>query len=370
MPGLRIHHVVPSLTVGGIDTMIRNLAPLQVRAGHQVSVHATLAVGPSAVELKRQHVPVSQVRGPHPLHSLIKLARLFRQQQPHVVHCHNYPSTVVAAPAARLAGVPCVICTWHRSEREWPPGRERRFWFAARFCHRVVAVSRFAAAVLAGSPWASPAKICVIHNGVARPAAAERGPAADHPSGLLKLISVARLDPIKDFPTLLRAMASALPYFPGLRLWILGDGAEKTRLENLIAELNLSQTVELLGYRQDVGNWLARSDVFVLSSVRESLPFALLEALALGVPAVVTDAGGMPEVARCCGAGVVVPPARPDALAAAILDLARDPSRRHSLAERAIACYSRHFTPERMAAQYEELYVGILQSKHHPDFRG
>lgn len=366
MPGLRIHHVVPSLTVGGIDTMIRNLAPLQVRAGHQVSVYATLAVGPSAVELKRRHVPVSQVRGSHPLHSLIKLARLFRQQRPHVVHCHNYPSTVVAAPAARLAGVPCVICTWHRSERE---RRERRFWLAARFCHRVVAVSTFAARLLADSPWASPEKISVILNGAPPPVGLERNPAVQHPPGLVRLISVARLDPVKDFPTLVRAMACALRYCPGLRLWILGDGPEKTRLETLIAELNLSQTVELLGHRQDVGKWLARADLFVLSSVRESLPFALLEALALGVPAVVTDAGGMPEVARCCGAGVVVPPARPDALAAAILDLATDPPRRQSLAERAITCYSRHFTLERMAAQYEELYLGILQSKQVPSLR-
>ncbi|MGC8791760.1 MAG: glycosyltransferase [Bryobacteraceae bacterium] len=362
MRTLSIHHVITGLTVGGAETLLCWLAGHQAAAGHRVAAHAVAGLGRAAQELTARGIPVHSHASSAPLRSLVQLFRLFRKSRPDVVHCHNVGPTLLAAPAARLARVPCVISTRHGGSLS-PAATERKFWLAARLCDHVVAVSRSAAQRLASAPWACPSKLTVILNGAAAPSIPPGVLHAPGDPNAFRLVTVARLDPIKDFANLLRAVALAAPALPGLSLWIVGDGPERPRLEKLITELGLRNRVELLGERSDVGPWLARSHVFVLSSLSEGVPIALLEAMAVGLPAIVTEVGGMPEVIRCCGSGRLVPPSRPDAFAQAILELARDAERRLSLGQAARNCHARHFTLERMAGDYFRLYCQTLGRK-------
>ena len=113
--------------------------------------------------------------------------------------------------------------------------------------------------------------------------------------------------------------------------------------------------MKLLGVSDNVGHWLNRADVFVLSSVSEGLPIPLLEAMSAGIPAIVTDAGGMPEVVNASGGGLVVPQSQPDALAKAIVSW-HGRERLPAMGKAAQEHYLRHFTLERMAEQYMEVY--------------
>ena len=359
MACLVIHHVLDTLKVGGAEVLVSSLTRLQRAAGHTVVVHCLDAAGPLADPLQSAGIPVLLHHAPRPSWTFASLLRAIRRARPDVVHCHNIAATVMGAPAARLSGVPCLVSTRHGSATR-NPRFERKFWLAARLCDCVIAVSRAAAARLAVAPWSRPDKLTVILNGADFPASAAspREPAIT--ARPFTLISVGRLHRVKDFPTLLRAIAIAARALPDLRLWILGDGPERSRLESLIAELRIQSHAQLFGTRQDVGRWLAQADLFVLASVSEGLPLALLEALAAGLPAVVTEAGGMPEVVQCCGSGVVVPPSQPEALAHAIVELARSPDLLQSLSARARQCYLRHFTLERMASDYSALYLHIL----------
>jgi len=149
----------------------------------------------------------------------------------------------------------------------------------------------------------------------------------------------------------------------GLRLWVVGDGVDAPRLRQLAATLGLEDSVQFLGEREDVGEWLCRADVFVLSSRSEGLPVSLLEAMAAGLPLIVSDVGGMPEVARMTGAAAVVPPGSPDALADAIERYVQQRHELPQLAERCWACYQEHFTPGRMLRDYMELYQRCLDGK-------
>ena len=117
------------------------------------------------------------------------------------------------------------------------------------------------------------------------------------------LVSVGRLVRAKHFDTLLRAVAVARPAVPDLGLWIVGGGDEAAALAQLCAELDLGSVVRFCGERRDVGNWLRGADVFVLSSASEGLPISMLEAMAAGLPAIVTDVGGLPELVALSGAG-------------------------------------------------------------------
>jgi glycosyltransferase involved in cell wall biosynthesis len=164
----------------------------------------------------------------------------------------------------------------------------------------------------------------------------------------------------KDHATLLRAMAKLRASFPHLQLWLVGDGPDRAALEQLCQRLDLTQVVHFLGEQGDIGAWLAQADLFVMSSISEGAPLALLEALSAGVIPIATAAGGIPEIIELSGVGVVVPTGDDSALAASIVKVLEQRDRWPEWQQRARAAYERHFTIARMCDEYERLIVGSL----------
>jgi glycosyltransferase involved in cell wall biosynthesis len=224
------------------------------------------------------------------------------------------------------------------------------------FCDRVVAVCETANRNLKGGPLADARKITTIYNGTV-PAPAGSEPAPSVPG--FNLIHVGRLNEVKDQRTLLRAVALARTEAPDIRLTIVGGGGLRAELEALTGKLGIADRVVFLGERHDAGAWLAQADLFVLSSRSEGLPMSLLEAMAAGVPQIVTDVGGMPEILRMSKAGLIVPPNSAEKLARAMVDMSQRRATLRGLGERAKACYEQHFTLARMAQEYDRLYRGV-----------
>src|SRR5690606_16438253 len=139
-------------------------------------------------------------------------------------------------------------------------------------------------------------------------------------------ISVARLSPEKDFPTLLRAVQKVVYLYPDFRLKIVGDGEERTRLELLAKELEIDRNVQFLGERKDVPQLLQDAGFFVSSSKTEGISLTLLEAMAVGLPIVTTSVGGNPEIVVDGETGKLVPPRDPDALGTAIIEMLESPA--------------------------------------------
>jgi len=284
-----------------------------------------------------------------------RLWNAFGRSKPEVVHCHNKSATVHAAAVARLAGARGVLTTRHGMAA--PPYHLRadlKFWVvAAMFCDRVVAVCDIAHRNMAAGARAAAHKIVTIRNG-AYPAPAPGSP------GLRKegftLITVGRMAAAKNYGTLLQSVALARREIADLVLWMVGDGEHASSLKQLARDLGIEGAVRFLGERSDVGDCLSHADVFVLSSLSEGMPISILEAMAAGLPSIVTDIGGMPEVIGLSGAGRVVPPGDPGKLAAAIVEFARARNELPDLGRRARSCYRQHFTPERMTENYLALY--------------
>lgn len=344
------------MEVGGAEVLVATLCRLQRLGGHEVSVHCITAEGALGRDLSADGFPVF-LHGPGaPWRTGLRLWRRLRERPVDVVHCHNVGATLIAAPAARLAGVRTIVTTRHGMA---PPGtdaaREFKFWLAARLCRRVVAVCRTTHENMRQAPGARPEMIATIYNCASAAARSKRREPASNKDGFT-LINVARHAPEKDLPTLLRAVAIARTKRPDVHLWLLGTGTVTRDLMDQAAALGLERHVTFLGERADVGDWLSRADLFVMSSVSEGLPLSLLEAMAAGVPQLLTSVGGMAEVAGISGAGVLVPPRDAQALGDAIVELAADPGRLAELGARARACYEQRFAPERMNAEYLELY--------------
>ncbi len=169
---------------------------------------------------------------------------------------------------------------------------------------------------------------------------------------------VANLRAHKDYPTLFAAAAAALAAEPRLRFVSIGQGPLEAELRAALAAHDLGDRFVMLGYHDDPPAVLAGADIFTLTSIHEGLPISLVEAMAMGLPPVVTSVGGVPEVVDDGRDGIVVEPRRPDLLADAYVSLARDPDRRQALAAAATA-RARDFDISRTAriveARYREL---------------
>jgi glycosyltransferase involved in cell wall biosynthesis len=203
-----------------------------------------------------------------------------------------------------------------------------------------------------------PGKIRVVPNGVDpgrfplhRPAGSGTGP--------LTLVAIARLERLKDIHTLLRAFAMARRRVPGLVLRIHGpesDPAYARSCYALAEDLELGRVCHFEGPTNDVGRALNDGDVAVLSSMSEGFPFAAVEALMAGRPMVATEVGGVPEVV-CPPYGRLVPPRRPDQLAAAICDLAWRRDRLAELGRLGRRQMLESFTLSRFLDSYRDLYA-------------
>jgi glycosyltransferase involved in cell wall biosynthesis len=352
---MKIVHIVYSLEMGGAEILVAQLCRLQRANGHDVSVIAYSNLGALGETLVADGIPVL-VLGEAPF---LKTFRRFwtklKKLRPDVVHCHNPAPTLQAAIPARLTGARCVLATRHSLVA--PPydmKEERAFNFVARFCDWVVGISDVTCENLRHTPGAHKDRIVRVYNGVN---AIEQAPPEKWPEKRgFTLLFVGRLAPVKSLQTLIRAAVLAQPRVPGLQLWIVGHGHERQRLGDLVNELGAEDLVTFWGERLDVAGFFSVADVYCMSSISEGVPMSLLQAMSIGLPAIVTDVGGMAEVVKNAHAGPTAPVGDFEAVAEAIVQMAGDEKRRAVFSDNAMTAYAELFTLERMDAAYMELY--------------
>jgi glycosyltransferase involved in cell wall biosynthesis len=350
---LNIAHVGDSMEMGGAEKLTATLCRLQRNQGHTASVHCLYRLGVLGEELRAEGFEVA-LHHPSAFFQLMRsLYKSFKRSRPDVVHCHNATAAIIAALPARLAGVKTVIVTRHGLVK--PPyqiRRELKFALASRCCDWIVGVCEGTCTNLLAAPFAARGRIIHIYNG-AYPANVQAVP---QPKKGFTLVHVGRLVPLKDHATLLQAVAFTRKRHPDLQLWIVGDGPLEASLRKLTDDLGLSECVTLFGEQADVSPFLLAADLFVSSSLTEGLPVSLLEAMSVGLPAVVTDVGGMGEIARLSGSITLVPSSDPDSMATALCNAAAGRQKLPELGQLASHCYEQYFRPERMFEDYMSLY--------------
>jgi glycosyltransferase involved in cell wall biosynthesis len=294
------------------------------------------------------------------------MIRLIARRRIDIVHSHLFSSSLLASPAARLAGARAVIETPHVNEK-WRTGPWKSHFFVDRLAARAVdafiAVSEANARYLVEVKGLPARKIRVIRNGVdlerfAKPAlsAGAMRQGLGFPGADPVLVVVGRLEPQKGHRVLLRALPLVRREAANARLVIVGDGGLRGALEAESRALGLDDAVRFVGRQDDVADWLALADVVVLPSFYEGLPLAALEALAARRPLVATAVDGTPEAVRDGRTGLLVPPGDAAGLAEAILRLLRDPALGARLAFAGRELVAERFTHERQVRETERLY--------------
>ncbi len=353
---MKIVHVVYSLELGGAEVLVAQLCRMQRANGHQVSVCAYSSLGVVGQELAAEGFAIYVPGEAPPVLTMLRYFQHFRALRPDVVHCHNPAPTLQAAMGARLAGARSVIATRHSLVA--PPydtAAEIKFSLLSYFCDWVVGICDATCVNLRGAPLARKRRTMRVYNGAAPIELA--GTEKLEKRGFT-LVFIGRLAAVKDLGTLIRAVALAREQVPKLELWIVGDGPVRGELEALSAELGVaSGEVRFWGRQMQTARFYAAADVFAMSSVSEGLPMSLLQAMSVGVPALVTDVGGMAEVVRLARCGLLAPVGDWRAMAGQIVRLAEGPELRARFAECGRRAYEAEFTLERMEVEYRKLYV-------------
>ncbi len=284
-----------------------------------------------------------------------------------VEHLHNHfgdSSCTVAMLASELSGIgysftlhgPAIFFEPH----EWHLGTKIE---RARF---VATISNFARsqAALFCSPdaWGH---LYIVHCGVSEPEAIDADDSGwPRSDGTTDLLFVGRLDPVKGVMVLFETIAQLVEAGENVRLVLVGDGPQRVELEELTADLGLSDRVRFTGYQnqQQVQAHLERCDVFVLPSFAEGVPVSLMEAMARRRPVIATNVGGVTELVEDGISGRVVPPGDDVALRSAIEDLARDPQLREKMGAAGAAKVHAEFNSSTEAQRLVSLFDRAILS--------
>jgi glycosyltransferase involved in cell wall biosynthesis len=172
--------------------------------------------------------------------------------------------------------------------------------------------------------------------------------------------TVGRLDAVKNLGVMIHALASARALNAAYRLVLVGDGPERSALEDLAAGLGVRDAVTFTGYRPDVRRLLSGFDLFLNSSVHEGVSLTILEAMAAGLPVVATAVGGTPEVVVHEETGMLVPSRSPGPFADMLGELTRDRSRRIAMGHAGRARVLERFTIDAMIRTYLSSYIQAL----------
>lgn len=354
----------PRRTWGGASSMTVLLAEGLIERGDEV-VALTRKGGSQLEDRLRGLVPVEPILTGRdfPPPSIVRTLRVLRRERPDILVSATSTDLRFAPPAAKLLGVPVLA----RREALFPLTYHTRFdqWLWRHVTDHMVANSEATRRVLLESaPWLTPDGVTVIHNGIPVDRFRSAEPATlPVPEGALTIGFVGRLAVEKGLPDLVAAWPMIRDAEPRAHLVLVGDGSEREWLER---DLGGDPRVRLLGYRSDVPEILKALDIFVLPSHSEAFGIAAAEAMAAGRPVVATTVGGLTEVIQDGETGRLVPPHSPDRLAAAVLDLARDPSLRRRLGDAAARDVADRFDNATVVDRYRELLARIVARGNGP----
>lgn len=370
-PKIRILYLIGSFRNGGAEKSLTQVLTHLDRSRFAPHAACFQPGGTYFPRIQELSIPLRVMGIRPPLYSarnilpILGLARDMRRQRIDLVHSYLVAANIVAVLAGRIAGVP-VICGLRSIDALKKSSFMAAHLWALRQACAITAVSD-AAKVSYVDRGISPARITVLENGVeiptTRPSKALARDRFRLSAESLVVTTVATLVPEKDHATLIEAAHRLQGHIPGLLFVFAGAGKLEADLRQKIRARNLEDTVRLLGHVEDVPAILSASDIFCLPSIVEGMSNALLEAMAWGLPAVVTDVGANAHLIHHQETGMVVAPGDVNGMANAIGELARDAEKRRLYGRRSAERAHANYSVDMMIRQLQDFYLSIRRGE-------
>lgn len=373
----RVAFIVHTFDIGGLEHCVARL----INGAERLAIEPILVClnrsGAAESWIDRKGVPIVELskRSGNDWRVVARLARVLKDHHIDLVHSHNWGTLLETCLARRIAHTARHIHAERGMEladlqlSSWRSDvRNRVKRWAMNQADAVVAVSGSIRQRLADQRIASGSHVRLIPNGIdlqfPRERKAARG-AMRHRLGVgrhtLVIGTVGRLAPVKDFGTAVASLERIIREGVDAHLIIVGSGPEQRRLTDIRDQLNLRGRCHFVGQQFNVGDWLSAMDIYVNSSRNEGMNQSILEAMACGLPMVVSDVGDNRRLVdgdRPCG--LVVPPRDVASLARALGTLTRSAPQRQLLSANGRARYQKEYTTERMLDRYAQLYQEVL----------
>jgi glycosyltransferase involved in cell wall biosynthesis len=356
-------------SIHGVSRLFSWWFPRYDRSRFDVSLLGLKHPEPATAWLSEQGIPVHHLgRSRFDPRIFTDLVGEARRRRARILHVHGYAAADFGRLAARAAGARLVLHE-HFADPRMPVYQSLADRLLARLTDRAIAVSASTRAFLVERRFVPEQRVRLIWNGaplddfapVPRPRALAVRLGLGLPEQATVVGSIGRLNLQKGHRHLLDAAARLLPRRPEVRFLIAGDGDLREPLERQAADLGVAGRTVFAGHRTDVPDLLGAIDVFCISSLYEGTPLALFEAMAAGKAIVSTAVDGCREVLEDGKSALLVPPADPDALAAALERVVSQPELRESLRRHALEASRRYDVAaavEAMQSLYEELLEG------------
>lgn len=368
---MHIVQVVNALRVGGAEKLIVTLA--QALQHHDarltvVTLRPNVPVVQAQVESFGACVMPFSHRKPYAIRRFWNLFHYLRTSAPDVIHTHLSMANILGASAGALAGIP-IVSTLHNTKMSTKDNlllATTETFLLANIVDRIIAVGWQTAEVQ--QPRFTDKQIDVIPNAVPIPkklSSTERERLRRELIGdptLSLLISVGRLEPQKGIFDLLDAFTILQKDRPNARLVMAGTGSLESEFRSEVAIRGLEEKVILLGLRQDISTLLEASDIFVSTAHWEGLPLSTLEAMAAGLPVVVTAVGDLPRVIDD-KTGILVEPHNPAIFAKQIERLIDAPDRRAAVGNAARMLIKREYSAPVWADRLLNVYQEVARGK-------
>lgn len=358
-------HLTYDMRIGGTEMVIKNLIEGSDTALFDMSIFCIESpLGPWGIEMQNTGLPITATARKLGFDASLIFAihKHIKNNNIDIIHCHQYTPWVYGALAA-FGTKTKVIFTEHG--RFYPDSstwkRKLINPLLNVFTHQVTAISKATRQALIEFENIPAKDIDVIYNGIA-PLKFDRDKVytlrkkLNIPEDHKVVGTVARFDPIKNHTMMLRAFTRVLEQQPKCTLLIVGDGEERDDIEQCIALLGIEKNVILVGYESKPAEHIAIMDIFLLSSLSEGTSMTLLEAMSIGKPCVVTNAGGNSEIICNNLNGKVTPNNNEKMFADAIQELLIEPQQLTQYSKAASEIFSENFIAQSMNKKYETLY--------------
>lgn len=369
---IKILYTITWMEVGGSQTHLMQVFRLLDRTRFAPSLYCLSGRGNLLDAVSGTGIPVysgrfAGLKSPRGLGSVVELARFMRRERFDIVHNYLLRANVVGSIAARMAGVPVVLCS--KRGCHWRRGLELvGARLSNRLADRVTTNANAVREFVHENEKCPTEKMVVIPSGVDtdrfhRPAGGEHKTRLGLDPRRPVVGIVTRMRVRKGIEEFLQAMIAVRARFPEVQTVVVGEVELDRDLQQMVDAGGLTPHLWLLGRRSDMPEVYAAFDLFVLSSHDEGMSNAILEAMATERPVVATDVGGTGEVVRHGQTGLLVPPRDPTPLAAAIAELLAAPERWPAMGKQGRAVVEEHFSARAMVRQMEALYLDTLQQR-------
>ncbi len=301
--------------------------------------------------------------------TLRSIFRIIKQENPDILHLHSPKAAGLGSLCGRILGIRKIIYTVHgwafNEDRPWWQKKLIYFfsWCTVLFCHNIITITPEETHQTRRFPF-FVSKITYIPNGIQPPEYITKEEARRYiqeKSGIsletaFVIGIVAELHRNKGLTDAIMAVSFLVTKFPHIVLVLLGEGEQRKELESIIKEKNLSSNILLLGFTPHASIYMNAYDVFLLPSIKEGLPYVLLEAALAGLPTIATRVGGIPDLIRTNETGILVAAKNPEEISRGIVRFYNDPIFRKKMGEHFKNKVEREFSFHGMLSNIIALY--------------